>query len=57
VRDKVIISVFADSGIRLNELLHTKGGDIDLESMTVTVWGKAGKQRKAPFTKRAAKLI
>jgi site-specific recombinase XerD len=57
VRDKVIISLFADSGIRLNELLHTKGGDIDLESMMVTVCGKGGEQRKAPFTKRAAKLI
>ena len=43
VRDKAIISLFADSGIRLNELLHIKEGDIDLDSMTVTVWGKGGK--------------
>jgi len=57
VRDKAIISMFADSGIRLNELLHIREGDIDLESMTVTVWGKGGKQRKAPFTKRTAELI
>jgi integrase/recombinase XerC len=57
VRDKAIISLFADSGIRLNELLHIKEGDIDLQSMTVTVWGKGGKQRKAPFTKRTADLI
>jgi len=57
VRDKAIISLFADSGIRLNELLHIKERDIDLDSMTVTVWGKGGKQRKAPFTKRAADFI
>jgi site-specific recombinase XerD len=25
--------------------------------MTVTVWGKGGKQRKAPFTKRTAELL
>jgi integrase len=57
VRDKVIISLFADSGIRLNELLNIREGDIDLESMTVTVWGKGGKQRKAPFTKRTAEFL
>ena len=57
VRDKAIISLFADSGIRLNELIHIKECDIDLDSMTVTVWGKGGKQRKAPFTKRSAKLL
>ena len=57
VRDKTIISLFADSGIRLNEFLHIKERDIDLESMTVIVWSKGGKQRKAPFTKRTAELI
>ena len=57
VRDKAIISLFADSGIRLNELLNIREGDIDLENMIVTVWGKGGKQRKAPFTKRTADLL
>jgi integrase/recombinase XerD len=57
IRDKAVISMLADSGIRLNELLHIKEYDIDLETMTVTVWGKGGKQRKAPFTKRTAELI
>jgi integrase len=57
VRDKAIISLFADSGIRLNELLNIRPADIGLDNMTVTVWGKGGKQRKAPFTKRTAELI
>jgi site-specific recombinase XerD len=57
LRDKAIISMFADSGIRLNELLNIKKDDIDLQNMTVTVWGKGGKQRKAPFTKRTAELL
>ena len=56
VRDKAIISLFAGSA-RLNELLNIREGDIDLDSMTVIVWGKGGKQRKAPFTKRTAELI
>ena len=49
-RDKAIVSLFADSGIRLNELLNIRPCDVDLDKMTVTVWGKGGKQREAPFT-------
>jgi integrase/recombinase XerD len=57
VRDKVIISLLADSGIRLNELLGIKESHIDWENHTVIIWGKGGKQRKAPFTKRTADLL
>jgi len=57
VRDKAIISLFADSGIRLNELLNVRESHIDWESQTVIIWGKGGKQRKAPFTKRTAELL
>jgi len=57
IRYKAIISLFADSGIRLNELLNIKANHIDWESQTVMVWGKGGKQRKAPFTKRSADLL
>jgi site-specific recombinase XerD len=57
LRDKAIISLFADSGIRLNELVNIKVNHIDWESQTVMVWGKGGKQRKAPFTRRTADLL
>jgi len=57
VRYKAIISLFADSGIRLNELVNIKEIHIDWESQTVMVWGKGGKQRKAPFTKRTTELL
>ncbi len=57
VRDKAIISLFADSGIRLNELLGIKEQHIDWETQTIIIWGKGGKQRKAPFTKRTADLL
>ncbi len=57
MRDKTIVSLFADSGIRLNELLHIRECDIDLGKMTVTVWGKGGKQRQAPFTERSRRLL
>jgi len=57
IRDKCIISLFADSGIRLNELLNIKSTHIDWESNTIIIWGKGGKQRKAPFTKRTTELL
>jgi len=55
VRDKAIISLFADSGVRLNELLNIRECHIDWENQIIIIWGKGSKQRKAPFTKRTAK--
>jgi len=57
IRYKAIISLFADSGIRLTELVNIKASHIDWESQTVMVWGKGGKQRKAPFTRKTAELL
>jgi site-specific recombinase XerD len=57
LRDKCIISLFADSGMRLSELAGVTVKDIDLDDYTVTIWGKGDKQRKAPFTYRTAKLL
>jgi site-specific recombinase XerD len=57
VRDKCIISLLADSGMRLNELSNTKACDIDWEHFTITIWGKGNKQRKAPFTENTAYLL
>ena len=57
IRDKCIISLFADSGIRLSELVNIKVSHIDWDSDTIIVWGKGRKQRKAPFTKRTARML
>ncbi len=43
IRDKCIISLFADSGIRLSELVNIKASHIDWESNTIIVWEKGGK--------------
>jgi integrase/recombinase XerC len=56
-RDRAIISLFADSGMRLSELTNVKTKDIDWDSRTIIIWGKGGKQRKAPFTERTTKLL
>ena len=57
IRDKAIISLFADSGIRLTELLSIKEQHIDWDTNTVIIWGKSGKRRKALFTRRTAELL
>jgi len=57
LRDKAIISLFADSGMRLSELTNVKTSDIDWEEQTITIWGKGSKQRKAPFTGKTAILL
>jgi integrase/recombinase XerD len=57
VRDKAIISLFVDSGIRLSELVNIRMDDIDWKDRTVTVIGKGNKQRRAPFGKRTEELL
>ncbi|MBN2186639.1 MAG: tyrosine-type recombinase/integrase [Dehalococcoidia bacterium] len=57
LRDKAIISLFADSGMRLSELTNIRPGNIDWENYTITIWGKGNKQRRAPFAARTAELL
>jgi integrase len=57
LRDKAIISLFADSGMRLCELANIRASDIDWDNFTITIWGKGSKQRRAPFTKRSASML
>jgi integrase/recombinase XerC len=57
LRDKAIISLFTDSGMRLSELTNINASHIDWESQTIIIWGKGNKQRKAPFTKKTAILL
>jgi site-specific recombinase XerD len=57
IRDKAIISLLADSGMRLNELLNIKENHIDFDNCTVIIWGKGAKQRKAPFTSRTLNFL
>lgn len=57
LRDKAIISLFADSGMRLSELANIKSSDIDWQSYTITIWGKGNKQRRPSFTERTAECF
>jgi integrase len=51
VRDRAIISMFTESGLRLSELANVKGTDIDWEKGTIRVLGKGRKEALAPLGK------
>lgn len=48
-RDKAIIALFTESGLRLSELSNIKPRDIEWDSYTVRVIGKGVKEAFAPF--------
>jgi len=48
-RDKAIISLFAESEMRLSELVSMKVSDIDWDVHTIRIMGKGNKERYAPF--------
>ena len=45
VRDKLIVSMLADTGLRRSELISIDVDDIDLNRQIIKVWGKGAKQR------------
>ncbi len=49
-RDRLIIELFYDTGIRESELIELKCGDVDLSRRTITVHGKGGKTRMVPIS-------
>ena len=48
-RDKAVIAIFTESGLRLSELSNIKRRDIDWQARTVRVMGKGNKEGYAPF--------
>ena len=48
-RDKAIIALFTESGLRLSELANIKPQDIDWDSHTIRVIGKGRREGLAPF--------
>jgi site-specific recombinase XerD len=49
VRDKAIIALFTESGLRLSELTNIRASDIDWESHIIRVLGKGNKEGYATF--------
>ena len=57
VRDKAIIALFAESGLRLSELTRIKAQDIEWDSHTIRVIGKGRKEAFAPFGSLTEKYL
>jgi site-specific recombinase XerD len=57
VRNKAMLLLFIDSGLRRAEMARLKLSDIDLESRRIRVIGKGNKIGIAPFSPRTAKAI
>jgi integrase/recombinase XerC len=49
VRNKLIIELFYETGIRLSELINLKQADVDLYACQIKVLGKRNKERIVPF--------
>ena len=49
VRDKFMLELFYNTGMRLSELIELKHGDMDLSGETVKVFGKRKKERIIPL--------
>ena len=51
IRDKAIIALFVESGLRLSELANIRPQDINWERRTIKTLGKGRKEALAPFGK------
>ena len=51
IRDRLIVMMFYETGIRRAELISLRDADVDLQSMSLKVTGKRSKQRIIPFGK------
>ncbi|MFC2045332.1 tyrosine-type recombinase/integrase [Chloroflexota bacterium] len=57
VRDKAIISLFTESGLRLSELTSIKKADINWRNHLVKILGKGRKEAYAPFGKLSEQYL
>ncbi|MFC2018121.1 tyrosine-type recombinase/integrase [Chloroflexota bacterium] len=56
-RDKCIIRLLFDSGIRVSEIARIQASDFNWDDATVVILGKGNKQRRAIFTNHTAIML
>jgi integrase/recombinase XerD len=56
-RDRLLLLVLLDSGLRISEALNIELGDIDRTSCTIRTIGKGGKERLVPFGTSARRAL
>ncbi len=57
LRNRVIIYLLLDSGLRASELCSLKVKDVDLKTRSLIVMGKGAKERQIPFSDQTGKLL
>lgn len=57
VRDRLVLEMLYDTGIRRSELTGIHNSDVDCETMQIRVTGKRNKQRLIPFAEGLKNLI
>lgn len=57
VRDRLIIEMLYDTGMRRSELVGLKDSDIDFDALLIKVTGKRNKQRLIPFAEGLKNLM
>ncbi|MFC2039444.1 tyrosine-type recombinase/integrase [Chloroflexota bacterium] len=57
LRNKTIVAVLMESGLRLSELAGIQEPNIDWQGKTIGVWGKGQKEGKAPFGQVSETLL
>lgn len=57
LRDDAVLELLYGSGLRVAELCGLGRGDVDVETLRVTVWGKGSKQRQVPLSEPAAAAL
>lgn len=56
-RNRAIILLLLDTGIRSSELCNLKLGQLDLQNQRIKVMGKGSKERSVPFSARTGKAL
>ncbi|MFQ5556821.1 MAG: tyrosine-type recombinase/integrase [Acidimicrobiales bacterium] len=57
LRDRAIMEILYGSGLRVGELCGLNRDSLDLDRVSVTVWGKGSKQRRVPLSEAAVVAI
>jgi len=57
LRNRAMLLLFIDSGVRLSEMVNLRLNDLDLETKCIRILGKGNKQGLAPFSGKTAKVL
>ena len=57
IRNKAMLLLFVDSGLRRGEMANIRLSDLDLEGRRVRILGKGNKQGVSPFSPKTAKVL